>query len=359
MTVEQRMQEHLQSSFAPARGMHGMQNPYLKDRFHKPRTVFTPGHRIRMNVVPMFVNVFVPWAFFLFIAGVSSFSLIYTRPKLAAFLIGLCVMVVAALSGVALWFRKRDPEPTWFTYFAMMMLLALVFGLLFGSTNYHANMHQFYEIQDMKVVNRIDAGREHGQNVMDAGVFFFAPGNQLDVDRTWHFMHRSLYCVAPIVGAGAPTPETLSYDFWAVGKDCCSMAASDFRCGDAAMPRSRSAIRVFDDDDMMYYRLAVEQASSLYNIQARNPIFFEWKEDPMEAVNAWNEKGYRYYVEAVAFFFVVCVFCMAMAVCQFSWIGRRSSPYEASIMEDPLWFRDGQGMYGMSGGMTAGGSFAP
>merc|ERR1740138_1480259 len=118
MTVEQRMQEHLQSSHASAGGMQGMQNLYLNDRVHKPRTVFTPGHRIRMNVVPMFVNVFVPWGFFLFIAGVSSFSLIYTRPKLAAILIGLCVVIVAALVGVALWFRKRDPEPTWFTYFA-------------------------------------------------------------------------------------------------------------------------------------------------------------------------------------------------------------------------------------------------
>lgn len=33
---------------------------------NKPKNVFSPGHRIRMNIVPMFLMVFIPWGIFIF-----------------------------------------------------------------------------------------------------------------------------------------------------------------------------------------------------------------------------------------------------------------------------------------------------
>ena len=66
-----------------------------------------------------------------------------------------------------------------------------------------------------------------GQQLLDAGIVQFAPGSQLDVKKSMGFKNGELYCVAPIVfGTASP----VSYDFWAVGKDCCSGSQADFSC---------------------------------------------------------------------------------------------------------------------------------
>eukprot|EP00439_Symbiodinium_sp_Y106_P075243 s846_g14.t2 len=77
--------------------------------------------------------------------------------------------------------------------------------------------------------------------------------------------------VAPIVGPGVSTPLRQTYDFWAIGKDCCSVGASDFRCGSWGSTQAHTGLREVNEADLEYYRLAVQQAASLYDIMALGP----------------------------------------------------------------------------------------
>lgn len=287
-----------------------------------------------MNIIPMFLNLFAPWAFYIFVVTIATFHMRHESPWLCLIILGFCWLVWGITFFIAARAKRRNPDPTWFTYFALMMFVAVLVGTLFGSYNYSRNLNPYYTLNDLKVISHLDPGKERGQNVMDAGIFYFSEGTHVNGHKSWHFKDGTLYCVAPIVSAGG-SPETQSYDFWAVGKDCCSMSSSDFRCGDTSNPTSRSAIRIFDDADIQHYRLAVEQAETLYNVMATHPIFFEWYIDPLEHVGAWNEKGFKWYLRSIAAFFVLSLVSVIGATSQFAYIGRRESVYEQSVLEAP------------------------
>merc|ERR1719387_2288097 len=95
-------------------------SPLLKDRLYTQRSVFSPGHRLRMNILPMFLNIFVPWGVFIFVLGLRSFWVFYTQPGLGAFgfILAICFWLVSVLAAYGA--RRNYPEPTWFTYFAIM-----------------------------------------------------------------------------------------------------------------------------------------------------------------------------------------------------------------------------------------------
>jgi len=317
------------------------QHPLLAERLHRPRTVFAPGHKIVMNIIPMFLNVFVPWGCFILVAGLGSFFMMYSRPVLAWALIGMAVIFWLGTVAVAVWARMNSPSPQWFTYFALMVGIAVIAGIMIGQAIYSRYEFPFYSVRDLKVVGSIDAHRDRGQNVMDAGMFYFADGNHLDTTRSWHFKHKTLYCVAPVIGS-MDVPASQTFDFWAVGKDCCSMSSSDFRCGAFLNSLARGGIRLVDDDARPFYRLAVEQAESLYDIRAPHPIFFEWVADPLAEVNSWNSSGFKRYLTWVAFAFMFCLFSMCMATASFSWIGRGRSVYDMDFYDDPEWRKGGE-----------------
>jgi len=277
----------------------------------------------------------VPWGVFVLCCAVTSFRMMYNQPLLAWSFIGLAICLWLALVALAVWARSNDPAPTWFTYVAVMIGLSVFLGTSVGLLNFRETMLPYYEMKDLKVIPSLDAGKEKGANAMDAGVIHFAPGNHIDVARAWHFKHRELYCVAPIIG-NLSVPETLSYDFWIVGKDCCSMSSSDFRCGAFANPNARSGVRLLDDRARPFYRLAVQQAEGLYGIVARHPIFLEWSQHPEATMNDWNMLGFHRFTAAAAVFFVFCVFCVVGAVYKYSWIGRIESVYaQVFLTGDP------------------------
>jgi len=221
-----------------------------------------------------------------------------------------------------------------------MICLAVIFGVAFGCTNFKENTQKYFAVQDLKTAREIDASVESGQNVMDAGIIYFSEANGIDSMKSWHFKHRETYCVVPIIG-NFSTPISQSYDFWAVGKNCCSLSASDFRCGAATLPQARSAIRITDDEDLLYYGLAVVQAATLYNILAAHPIFVYWEENPEKLVNSWDNEGFSAFAKAAAFFLVFDVFCVAIAACCFAWIGRGESVYDIDFYGDQDWKQGG------------------
>lgn len=308
----------------------------LRDKLSGPRTVFFPGHRIRMNVVPMFLNLFIPWGVFIICCGLTGFWMMYKDANLVRAMLTMIFLAWVAAVIVAENERRRNNEPTWFTYIALMYGISAIGGVVAGRSIFMSFSKPYYEIESLKVAHHLDAGRELGQDLMDVGIAYFAHTNHLDPLRSWHFKHRELYCVAPIVGNGSK-PDTRSYDFWVVGKDCCAVATSDFRCGDWSNPSVRSGIRVLDSAELMYYRLAVQQAETLYGIVSTHPIFFTWVEDPLAEINGWNMQAFKNYVFLVALAFVISLSCLVAATAKFAWIGRAASVYDMEFYDDPEW----------------------
>jgi len=291
-----------------------------------------------MNIVPLFLNIMLPFGVFVFCCGISSFGLMYSRPftvMVCLALVGLCWLLSVA---TAIWARWHEPDPTWFTFSAMTVGLAFLLGTFGGYNIYIYHEKPFFQLRDLKVSNSIDASKTTGIEVNDAGILHFSAGNHVDSSISWHFKSGSLYCVAPIVSNASQVPFSQTYDFWAVGKDCCSTAAADFRCGSwGHMGSTMGGIRVVDEDDTIMYRLAVQQTASLYNILAPKPIFVEWSVHPeLEALES-KRKGFRIFINYCIFAFICSIFSVAVAMVRFSLLGRAKSASGMDFMDDPSW----------------------
>lgn len=307
-------------------------HPLIQDKLYKPRTVFTPGSRLLMNIVPMFVSTFVPWGAFILCCGTTSFWLMYSHPAVVWIIVGCAFAASAVMITVAVWNRIFNPEPTWFTYMAVMVLAMCIAGTITGLKNYTSYSKQYFEIQMTKTYKGIDASVTPGSSVMDAGILEFLPGSRFDETKSWHFMNGKLYCVAPILTNGTVPPLSQTYDFWAVGTDCCSMGASDFRCGAWGSARAKAAIRMANEAELPNYRLAVQQTASLYNLKAPSPIFVQWSNNAQAEISSWNQQIFKWYMLQLVFTLVINLFCMTLAASNFACIGRRASAYQKSIL---------------------------
>lgn len=302
----------------------------VKSRVQKPRSVFTPGARIKMNIVPMFLGIFIPWGVFMLCCGVTSFELNYSNPSAVRGILALVFAIWAAAVVAAVWTRHRNPDPTWVTYMALAVGIAAVAGTICGEVSFSTYSVHYYRVHDLRVVSDVDASFTPGKNLLDAGIVHFAPGNHFDDLRSWHFRYDTTWCVAPVI-TNRTVPLAGSYDFWIVGKDCCSHDASDFRCGAWGSSHASGGVRVVDDDDLARYRLAVQQAQSLYGITSTNPVFLTWSADPASDVSIWAHQAYQRYLEQVAFALVCCVFSMCVAAVKFAFLGRGRSAHASDL----------------------------
>lgn len=306
------------------------------DKLYKPRSVFAPGQRMRMNVVPMFINVFVPWGVFVFCCGVVAFY--YAKQPTATIIAIATIFLIWFITvPVAIWFRRHDPNPTWFTYASLAVLVAAVAGVLCGNSIYTKFIKSFYEVQDLNVATGVNPMRDRGSDNLDSGVFNFVPGTIYDDTRSWHFKKATVYCVAPIITNVSSFPGSGQYDYWAAGTDCCSLAASDFRCGAWASQTATSGIRLTDSKELGFYQLAVQQAASLYDITAPNPIFVRWSQDPLLEVGGWMQQAFKLFVLMCLFAFITCLFFVTMCTCRFSFLGRAKTPLATEFYNDAVW----------------------
>ena len=148
---------------------------------------------------------------------------------------------------------------------------------------------------------------------------YFADGAKLDGTKAMGFKNLDLYCVAPIVNGN----EVMStYDFWAVGLNCCSGVSSDFRCGEFNSPHARAGLRLMRDDQRPFFRLAVQQATAAYHIKSTHPLFFYWLQDPVGEMTAYRDDGFKYYLLGIFTHFAFNLFCCTVAVVGFSRIGK-------------------------------------
>ncbi|CAJ1405976.1 unnamed protein product [Effrenium voratum] len=281
----------------------------------KEHSSFTPGRRKRLNLVAIFINLVAPWALFCGIFAALSFQLHYWSSSFAWSSVAVGLLCAAVAAFLAHRTRMREQDPTWCTFAALAYLTATLLAAFFGDMNYWYNMQPYYDIESINSYPNVSPARERGQQLMDAGRVYFEDGTVLDTSKSMSFKNLDRYCVAPIISGEAPLS---SYDFWAVGVNCCGSSTSAFRCGEYNNPKARAGLRLMRDDQRPFFRLAVQQAEAAYNIKANHPIFFEWLQDPVAEVLSYKTSGFSFALIAVASHFVFNLLCVAGATFAFS-----------------------------------------
>lgn len=282
------------------------------------KTVFVPGKRRRINLVAVCINAFLPFLMFATLYCVMSFKFHYQSPN-------TCWMLAFAMLGISLFImvfairgRKRDREPKWLLYTSCACISAVVLATVFGNLNYVFNLLPYYEIDSLNTYPSVNPANDYGQEMMDAGRIYFADGTGIDMKKATSFKNVDLYCVAPITSG---TEKLSHYDFWAVGKNCCSGVSPDFRCGQFNNPKARSGLRQIGASERPFYRLAVQMASAQFALNAPHPLFFQWIQDPVAELSHYLQSGWRFYLLGVSTHFAINLICCMSAMIIFSKIG--------------------------------------
>lgn len=296
----------------------------------KPPT-FQSREGKRMNVAGLFAGLFVPWLLFTVPMAITSFWLHFKWPVTTWILVGCGVAVALGIGALAVQkanqLMKHDPKyfPTWYAFIFITGLIGAVLGPILGNSIFWHHMQPYYELENLNDYSLVDPTRMRGQQMMDAGRVQFIKNATIDLRRAYAFQNLETYCVAPITvnnaALGGATP-LFSYDFWAVGVNCCSGAASpedpnavDFHCGPAKSLTAREGVRFMDDSQRGFLRLAVQQAESAHKITATHPLFFLWTEDAVRDVYDYKARAYKWFAEAMCAFFVVQLCLVSIVSC--------------------------------------------
>lgn len=284
--------------------------------------------RERLDAISILLSVMGPWLLFVVLFTFASFSVhysvgwLYVSAAVVGFLIVTVLGVKAMLQFVRRpWERENTTEmrePTWFTFLFLTTLLAWVLALILGNINFSQNMKAFYNLQNSNTETGIDPAITRGAQVADVGRIVFTEGTHLDLSRAMAFKHDKTYCVAPI----SSRSEVLqTYDFWAVGTDCCSSTQAEFQCGAYNDYYAHGGLRLMDDDARPFYRLAVQEAEAQYHILAQHPLFFFWDHDPEDSMDTKREAGLRFYFIGIASYFCLQLFLVVVASLFYAKVG--------------------------------------
>jgi len=256
-------------------------------------TFFIPGKRRRLNIVGLLLTLLVGPIVFTYVISLMCSVFRFHHQNRAFAWIGLAVLATAVEFLVTRSYRLRDREPMWLGFIFITMVIALVCGIFAGELMYQWYMLPFFNAISLHEYPNVNVGTETGEQYLDAGFMGFSDGSELDLYMPGQYRHKDLYCVVPIVNkkVNSGVPETGTYDFWAVGKNCCGDPVGVFRCGDWHNPAARSGLREISLADHDDYLLAVKQAASTYNIQSNYPILVQWLQNPLDVVLAYEAEG--------------------------------------------------------------------
>jgi len=213
---------------------------------------------------------------------------------------GFVLLICILLSAIA--FKKmKESVPgdkrNLFVNLAICSWAALIAGFVLGDRSYWQYSTNMYSYQDLVSYVDIDPARDNGQSYMDSGHVYFHEQSYVLKQKFNKFQNGDTYCVAPIVRGsfqaqagkveksvnGYVLPESGTYDWWAVGTNCCNgNTAASFTCGDVKSPIARSGMRLLSDTQRPFYVLAVQEWSATYGLPVRHPNFYTWVNDPLE-----------------------------------------------------------------------------
>lgn len=272
------------------------------------KLMFVPRGRSRVNVNSICANIFCPWLLFTFLYYLLIFRVHYEHPYLP-WLAVMAAIVLSIYLGINAYIRKEsDAEPSWYTYAAGSVFGAAVLAAVFGNMVFWSCSETYYDYLTLNTYSGVNPQRDVAAQVMDAGRVYFAAFTHLDQGRAMGFKNKDTYCVVPITSGQTQGANLQRYDFWAVGKNCCSDPGK-FQCGaDWDNRKARSALRLMDEDQRPFFRLAVQQAEAAYGIKAPHPIFFHWSQDPLAEMHKERVDAVKYFAigTMVHFMFNFC-----------------------------------------------------
>lgn len=286
-----------------------------------------PGMRRRLNAHALLLAVVIPYALFVFVFSVVSLRLHYEAPLIADLVVFVAFILVMAVGLIALGKIKSRTmgyitnEPTWTIFLAITLFLAFLMAIGLGEWVFEMHFRPYWDLGNLNNFTNVNPQYIRGQMVMDAGHISFVPGTRLDLSRSMGFRNGDVYCVAPIV-FGETKMDT--YDFWAVGTNCCSGNSADFHCSNFNNERANGAMRLVggqSDKERPFYRLAVQQAEAAYEMQAVHPLFFHWVAFPEQEMEKYWLDGRKAFASGLVSAFVMQCFFVACAAVAFAKMG--------------------------------------
>jgi len=257
--------------------------------------------------------VVVPWLIFVVTYYMISFNVRYWASIVAYVVVAITLLASLGFGAMAAGAAMgKGGDPVWLGLLCLLSLVGWIWAIAAGGENFTNNMAPYYELQQLNVYQSVDPSVAEGNQYMDFGIINFIPKAQIDRVFSMAFKNDDTYCVAPVkLNGTAPS----SYDFWAVGTNCCSSHLYDFRCGQWNDPSARSGVRVVKESQRAFYQLAVKQSEAAFNIQALHPVFFEWVTDPREQVDGSSEAGFRNFLSSAFVFFGFSVAVVTLVAC--------------------------------------------
>jgi len=267
---------------------------------NETRHLITKTNQLPISPIRLFFSWFAAVLFFAYVYYMIAGSIRYFRfwlamicgPVLAVLII--IVMSVISYQRIA---RLRHSRT--------LLSTTLCFAVALGSASYRGdhnyNKNTFFHCSwngEASYMN-IDPSVDKGQTYMDAGQVYFKEYTQVAADQAIAFQSNGIYCVAPIVRqpilnqGGAQDvkangifklPASGTFDFWAVGTDCCDPSGMAFKCG-SDNPKARAGMRLISDAERPYYLMAVQEWTSKMGLPAMHPLFFTWVQDPLQVLD--------------------------------------------------------------------------
>jgi len=261
--------------------------------------------RKRLSILAIPQVAAMPVGIFVGVLWVNSFILRFEHPGLSTFLTvcGLIVGVICGAKSFQVKSRAAGSGPDWLLFLCTSCLIAWLAGLILGIVNFSGTMKGYYELKGLAVFKDVHPSDIPATKYMDAAAIYFKPGTKVSQSLSLGFKSGSTYCVAPIVSGNASDAPPASYDFWAVGLDCCvPMPPASFTCGPALDPTVHAAIRWMGTGARDYFKLGINQAQAEYSYMAANPVFFKWTKDPeAEIEQLFYDGKYFFAVSCIVF----------------------------------------------------------
>jgi len=173
------------------------------------------------------------------------------------------------------------------------VIVATVLGSVTGDYLWSTALSPYLELKKLQKYTDVNPAVVPGVRIQDAGLVDFTENVAMDRAKGGCFMNKGdTYCIAPIVNGGevkyglAGMPASGSFDYFAVGINCCTCPNRDFKCGEWQNPMASGGIRSLDFKARPYYQLALDDWQASYGKTSKTPMFFEWTQGP-----EWQWKG--------------------------------------------------------------------
>lgn len=252
------------------------------------------------NKLAIPLSIVIPWIIFVATDAMFSFRLQFDLKCLLCILCAVILVMILFIFKKGIEVHRRLEEgdtsqkPHWWFFVASTGLFAFSMGCCIGDINYEINAWPYYAINHGTSYPNVNPDVVSGSQVVDATSIVFESGSHLNNLLAMSFMGRDIHCVVPIVKTNSTRLD--SYDFWAVGTNCCPSKRPDFHCGEYKNPDARSGIVVLDAMERAFLNLAVQQAKGVYKIESKHPIFVHWMQDPVTVTNAYQEEAFSFWL---------------------------------------------------------------